>query len=183
MLDEYPMIRFLEANGFDMSYTTDVDVSRNGALLLNHKAFLSVGHDEYWSKEERNSVEAVKAAGLNLAFFSGNEIYWKTRWENSVDGTNTPWRTMVCYKDGTWRTPAELGCGGKCDPSTEWTGLWRTGCGSPGGNACKPENGLSGEISWYGTAGTIHGSGYIQKFKILAQHTGSCIWAPVRRPP
>ena len=155
MLDEYPMIRFLEANGFDISYTTDVDASRNGALLLNHKAFLSVGHDEYWSKEERNSVEAVRTAGLNLAFFSGNEVYWKTRWENSADGSNTPWRTMVCYKDGLGATPAELGCGGKCDPSPEWTGLWRTGCNSPAGNACKPENGLSGNLSWSGTAGTI----------------------------
>jgi hypothetical protein len=85
---EYPMIRFLESNGYDLSYTTDLEIARNNFnsvnLLLNHKIFLSVGHDEYWSKEERNSVEAAKTAGKNLAFFSGNEIYWKTRWENSV---------------------------------------------------------------------------------------------------
>ena len=113
---EYPMIRFLESNGFDVSYTTDMDIVRNNVnninLLLNHKIFLSIGHDEYWSKEERNTVEAAKAAGKNLAFFSGNEIYWKTRWENSIDGTSTPFRTMVCYKEGTLPTAA-----GKC--------LWR----------------------------------------------------------
>ena len=114
-----------------------------------------MGHDEYWSKEERNSVEAARTAGKSLAFFSGNESYWKTRWENSVDGTNTPFRTMVCYKEGTLATPAENPCGGKCDPNTEWTGLWRDGCSFPGGNACKPENGLSGEISWDGTTGAI----------------------------
>ncbi|MDP4251952.1 MAG: Ig-like domain-containing protein, partial [Bacteroidota bacterium] len=152
---EYPMIRFLERNGYDISYTTDVDVVRSGNLLLNHKVFMSVGHDEYWSKEERNSVEAARAAGKHLAFFSGNEVYWKTRWENSTDGTNTPNRTMVCYKEGTMATPAENACGGKCDPTSEWTGLWRDGCSFPNGNACKPENSLSGEISWDGTAGTI----------------------------
>ena len=152
---EYPMIRFLEANGFDISYTTDVDVSRSGNLLLNHKVFLSVGHDEYWSKPARDNVEAARAAGKSLAFFSGNEVYWKTRWENSTDGTNTPYRTMVCYKEGTLATPQENACGGKCDPTPEWTGLWRDGCSYPLGNACKPENALSGNISWDGNTGTI----------------------------
>ncbi len=153
---EYPMIRFLERNGFDISYTTDVDMARSTSNpVTNHKVFLSTGHDEYWSKEERNTVESARAAGKNLAFFSGNEVYWKTRWENSVDGTNTPFRTMVCYKEGTLPTPGENACGGKCDPTTEWTGLWRDGCSFPSGNACKPENALTGEISWDGTTGTI----------------------------
>ena len=46
---EYPMVRWLEANGYDVSYFTGVDTDRRGALILNHKVFLSVGHDEYWS--------------------------------------------------------------------------------------------------------------------------------------
>jgi large repetitive protein len=156
---EYPMIRFLESNGYDISYITDMDIARDNAnsinRLLGHKVFLSVGHDEYWSKEERNSVEAAKAAGKNLAFFSGNESYWKTRWENSSDGANTPYRTMVCYKEGTLATAVENPCGFKCDPNAEWTGLWRDGCSDPTGNACKPENALSGEISWDGVTDAI----------------------------
>ena len=43
---EYPMIRWLEANGYDVSYFTDVDADRNGSLIQNHKIDLSVGHDE-----------------------------------------------------------------------------------------------------------------------------------------
>ncbi len=43
--------------------------------------------------------QAARAAGVNLAFFSGNEIFWKTRWETSIDGTNTPYRTLVTYKE------------------------------------------------------------------------------------
>ncbi|HLY30154.1 MAG TPA: N,N-dimethylformamidase beta subunit family domain-containing protein, partial [Ktedonobacterales bacterium] len=46
---EYPMLRWAEKNGFDMTYTTDVDTDLNTNPLTNHKAFLSVGHDEYWS--------------------------------------------------------------------------------------------------------------------------------------
>ena len=50
-----------------------------GSLLLNHKIFMSVGHDEYWSGDQRANVEAASDAGVNLAFFSGNEVFWKTR--------------------------------------------------------------------------------------------------------
>src|SRR5690606_33128382 len=72
---EYPMIRFLERNGYDVTYTTDVDADRRGHLIRNHKVFLSVGHDEYWSGRQRANVEAARDAGVHLAFFSGNEIY------------------------------------------------------------------------------------------------------------
>src|SRR6266536_4818759 len=64
---EYPMVRFLEANGFDASYTSGADVDSRGSLLLNHKVYLSVGHDEYWSGNQRANVEAARAAGVNLA--------------------------------------------------------------------------------------------------------------------
>ena len=96
---EYPMVRWLEANGYDVSYTTGVDTDRRGAELLEHKVFLSVGHDEYWSGGQRANVEAARGAGVNLAFFSGNEVFWKTRWETSIDGSNTPNRTLVSYKE------------------------------------------------------------------------------------
>ena len=60
---------------------------------------MSSGHDEYWSGAQRANVEAARDAGVNLAFFSGNEIFWKTRWEPSIDGTNTAYRTLVSYKE------------------------------------------------------------------------------------
>ena len=47
--NEYPLVRFLEKNGYDVSYFSGVDTDRFGPDLLNHKVFLSVGHDEYWS--------------------------------------------------------------------------------------------------------------------------------------
>ncbi|GAB3814668.1 N,N-dimethylformamidase beta subunit family domain-containing protein [Micromonospora zhanjiangensis] len=135
--NEYPMLRFLERNGYDISYTTDVDTDRRGDLIRNHRVFLSVGHDEYWSGPERANVEAARDAGVHLAFFSGNEVYWRTRLAPSADGTDTADRTLVCYKE-TWAND-------KIDPSTEWTGTWRDPRFTPpavgGGN---PENALTG---------------------------------------
>src|SRR6185295_13923387 len=116
---EYPMVRWLEANGYDVKYISGVDTERGAANLSGArkpKAFLSVGHDEYWSAGQRASVEAARNAGVSLAFFSGNEMYWKTRFENAVDGT--PYRTLVGYKD-------TLG-GVKLDPMAKvTTGTWR----------------------------------------------------------
>jgi hypothetical protein len=136
---EYPMVRFLEANGFDVSYSTGVDSDRRGALILGHKVFLSVGHDEYWSGPQRANVEAARAAGVNIAFFSGNELYWKTRWESSIDGSGTPHRTLVSYK--------ETHANAKIDPAgaSMWTGTWRDPRFSPPADA-QPENSLTGQL-------------------------------------
>jgi Domain of unknown function (DUF4082)/Bacterial Ig-like domain/Bacterial Ig domain/Abnormal spindle-like microcephaly-assoc'd, ASPM-SPD-2-Hydin len=137
---EYPMVRFLEANGYDVTYTSSLDADRSGSLLLQHKTLLSVGHDEYWSGNERTNVEAARAAGVNLAFFSGNEVFWKVRWEPSIDGSSTPNRTMVCYK--------ETHSNRVTDPSDPpiWTGTWRDARFSPPGDGGRPENALTGTI-------------------------------------
>ena len=136
--NEYPLVRFLEKNGYDVSYISGVDTDRNGAQLLNHKVFLSVGHDEYWSGAQRANVEAARDAGVNLQFLSGNEVYWRTRMEPSpVDGAAG--RTITSYKE-TWAN-------GKIDPSTEWTGTWRDpryAAQANGGGL--PENALTGTM-------------------------------------
>ena len=134
MYSEYPMIRFLERNGYDISYTSGIDTDRYGSRLTNHRAFLSVGHDEYWSGGQRANVEAAKAAGVNLAFFSGNVMWWRVRWENSMDGSGRSYRTMVCYKESL--------DGARTDPSGEWTGTWRDPRFSPAG--VTPENAIIG---------------------------------------
>ena len=135
--NEYPMVRFMEKNGYDVSYIASPDTDRRGSLLLNHKVFLSVGHDEYWSGPQRANVEAARDAGVNLMFLSGNEVYWRTRWEASTDTSKASYRTLVCYKE-TWGY-------GKIDPSTEWTGTFRDPRFAPASaGANSPENELTG---------------------------------------
>ncbi len=135
---EYPMVRFLEANGYDLSYQSGVDTDRSGARLLNHKTFLSVGHDEYWSGTQRANVEAARDAGVNLAFFSGNIALWKTRYEASIDGTGTANRTLVSYK--------ETKANAKIDPNSAWTGTWRDPRFSPPSDGGRPENAMIGTL-------------------------------------
>jgi predicted RNA-binding protein with TRAM domain len=134
---EYQMIRFLERNGFDVSYTSQVDVDRDGAPLKQHRMFLSSGHDEYWSGNMRSNVEAARDAGVNLAFFSGNEVFWKTRFAASGDGTNTAGRTLISYKDTHFDAAT--------DP-VAWTGTWRDPRYSAPGDGGRPENSLTGQL-------------------------------------
>jgi beta-lactam-binding protein with PASTA domain len=151
---EYPMVRFLEANGYDVKYWAGVDTDRRGAELVGAhkpKAFFSVGHDEYWSGEQRARVEEARNAGVNLAFFSGNEMFWKTRYEPSIDASNTAFRTLVSYKEtlaGTKIDPALNGAG-----QPIWTGTWRDPRFSPPADGGRPENGLIGQI-WTVNSGT-----------------------------
>ena len=58
------MIRWLEANGYDVSYISCVDTARRGQLLLNHKVYFSVGHDECWSGEMWAAVENAHLGNL-----------------------------------------------------------------------------------------------------------------------
>jgi len=137
---EYPMLRWLEANGYDVAYAAGRDIDRDAALIPRHKAFLSVGHDEYWSGAQRAHVESARAAGVHLAFFSGNEMFWKTRWEQSIDGSATSYRTLVSYKETHANAPID-----PMDPSI-WTGTWRDPRFSPPADGGRPENAVSGTI-------------------------------------
>ena len=129
---EYPISRFLEANGYDVTYIAGVDTDRYGEKLLpRHKMFISAGHDEYWSGPQRANVEKARDNGLHLAFLSGNEMFWRIRWEDN-------YRKMVCYKDSQSLT--------KLDPKEgEWTGTWRDARAiNPLGP--QPENAVTGQI-------------------------------------
>ena len=94
---EYNMVRWLEKNGYDVTYFTDIDLHENAALLKNHRAYLSVGHNEYWSMQMRQNIQNALSNGLNLGFFSANTMYYQVRFEASSTGTAD--RTMVCYKN------------------------------------------------------------------------------------
>ena len=135
---DYPMLRWLEANGYNVTYICGLDTHLDGARLRRAKLFISVGHDEYWSKEQRENVEAARDAGVHLAFLGGNDIFWKTRWEPSIATGAAPNRTLVCYK--------ETHANAKIDPTPAWTGTWRDPRFSPPADGGRPENALTGTI-------------------------------------
>jgi hypothetical protein len=95
---EYSMVRFLEREGYDVTYTTDIDTHERGDLLTLHKGFLSVGHDEYWTWQMRDFIEAARDRGVSLGFFGANIGFWQIRLEPSAT-TGDPNRTIVGYKN------------------------------------------------------------------------------------
>ena len=105
---------------------------------MEHRAFLSVGHDEYWSATQRANVTAARDAGVNLAFFSGNEVFWKTRWENNH-------RTLVTYKE-THATREDR-------PDRHVDGHVARPALQPRRDGGRPENALTGQLF------TVNGDG------------------------
>jgi hypothetical protein len=91
-------VRWIERNGYDVCYSTDVDTHTSGTRLLNFKAFLAVGHDEYWSGQMYDNAYAARDAGTSLGFFVANPIYWQIRFEPSTLN-GAPNRVITCYKD------------------------------------------------------------------------------------
>ncbi len=96
---EYNMTRWLESQGYDVSYYSNLDVHSNPLQLYSQNAFLSVGHDEYWSMDMFDSVEQARDNGINLAFFSANTAYWQVRFDPSTSGQAN--RVMTVYKDSS----------------------------------------------------------------------------------
>lgn len=91
---EYPLVRYLEREGIDVAYTTDVDTHREGSELRRHRAVILAGHGEYWTKEIRDALDQARDAGVNLAFMGANTGYWQMRYEDDE-------RTIVEYRSAS----------------------------------------------------------------------------------
>ncbi len=95
---EYSFIRWVEKEGYDVAYATNLDIHSHPELLMNYRAAFSIGHDEYWSWEMRKAFERARDTGTHLGFFSANSAYWQIRFEASpLTGEEN--RTLVCYKN------------------------------------------------------------------------------------
>jgi len=93
--NEFPVIYQAEQLGLDVTYWTDLDFHARPQLLTNHRALISLGHDEYWSRPMREGAAAALNSGVNLAFLGANACYRQIRLNSSALGLN---RNQVCYK-------------------------------------------------------------------------------------
>jgi hypothetical protein len=82
---EFPFAYWLEQHGYDVTYCSNSDL-HTPERALKCKAFLSVGHDEYWDIRAYHSVVALRDAGVNVLFFSGNSVCWVTPMRAGFDG-------------------------------------------------------------------------------------------------
>lgn len=103
-------VQWLEEQGYDVTYTDDVQTDQSGSSLLNHKIDVISGHSEYWSAATYSNFLAARDAGVNITSLSGNTAYWQTRYADND-------RTLVCYKTiqgpGTPNDPASLNSAGQ----------------------------------------------------------------------
>ena len=60
-MTEFPLAFWLEKEGYDVTYISNVDTHADAKGLLRAKAFLSVGHDEYWTERMFENVTQARA--------------------------------------------------------------------------------------------------------------------------
>ena len=143
---EYNMLRFLEAKGYDVTYTTNVDISAQPRVLTQHASFILAGQDEFWDIGERNAIQSAVKSGMDLLAFAGKEAYKKVRYQ--ADSTGAANRYEVDYRVNEYHDVID-----PADPhntsATMATGVWR---GAP---INWLENNLFGEDWQNGTTNTF----------------------------
>jgi hypothetical protein len=88
---ERRFVAWAEANGYAIDVAVSHDLEDRPDVLDGHRAFVSVGHDEYWSWGMRDALDAFVAGGGNAAILSGNTCFWQIRFDEDR-------RAMTCYK-------------------------------------------------------------------------------------
>jgi hypothetical protein len=71
---EFPLTFWMEQQGYDVTYTSNIDTHTDREGMLRTKGFLSVGHDEYWTRQMFDNVAHARDSGVNLLFLSGNAV-------------------------------------------------------------------------------------------------------------
>lgn len=97
-----PIIVRAEELGIPLSYFTNVDLHTTPGLLAGASAYVSMGHDEYWTTTMRAAVTEARDAGTNLAFLGANTMYWRVRLEDQATG---PARLVVGYRSDAGLDP------------------------------------------------------------------------------
>ncbi|MEY9872196.1 hypothetical protein ABH931_001670 [Streptacidiphilus sp. MAP12-33] len=127
---ERALVVLAERLGLPLAYTTGIDVHTDPSVLGGATAVMSLGHDEYWTPQQRKSVTKARDTGTNIAFLGANTCFRRIRVED--DG-----RTVVCYKTDYRDDPAymqdraltttDFRSGPAADPESSMTGVFYEG--------------------------------------------------------
>lgn len=120
---EINMVRFLEREGYDVTYTTDVDSHTGNSYLAQHKGFLIVGHDEYWTQGMRQRIVNLRNQRVGIGVFASDTCEWQARYEADTKGYAN--RTLVCYKNQYHQDPDYIaGQAGNAAARNQVTTAW-----------------------------------------------------------
>ncbi len=112
--------------GLIVHYATDFDIHSDADYTKKYPLVISVGHDEYWSKEEFTHMhERIFVYGKNTLFLGANTAYWQIRYAdvNATLPESFQGRQMICYKYNL--DPITIKTGQ--DPILDKTGKFRDG--------------------------------------------------------
>jgi hypothetical protein len=112
---ELPFISWIEREGFDVSFTTDYDLSIDPAAQPLPRTVIFNGHDEYWGPPLYGWLESHVAAGdMGVAMLAADSGYWPISLGPATpDGP----RSVVCLKNGP--VPAGLRPAGQAAEPSE----------------------------------------------------------------
>jgi hypothetical protein len=102
MFGVVPLVVAAERARLPLAYLTNVDLHTRRDPLHRARAYVSMGHDEYWTPRMRRVVEQARDEGVNLAFFGANTMYWRIRLEDSRHGGG---RVVVGYRSDAHLDP------------------------------------------------------------------------------
>jgi len=97
LLWEFPLCFWLEQKHYDVTYASNSDCL-DPAFLTRARAFLSVGHDEYWDPRQYQAAEAAIQAGVSYLWLSGNSVFITSPFLPSHDG----WPKRIITRTGTY---------------------------------------------------------------------------------
>ena len=109
---ERSFVHWAESNGYRLDFAVSQDLEQHPEVLVGHRCFASVGHDEYWSWKMRDALDRFTGEGGNAAIFSGNTCFWQVRFEDDH-------RAMTCFKYLAHKDPVA-----GTDDERFLTGVW-----------------------------------------------------------
>jgi len=95
-----PVVVEAERLGIPLAYRTDLDLTGRRSLA-GARAYVSMGHDEYWTPSMRRAVLWARSRGTNLAFLGADTEYWRIRLGPAATGSR---RVVVGYR---WSYPQD----------------------------------------------------------------------------
>lgn len=87
---ERPFLLWAERNGYKVHVIAQDDLELNPDCVKGYRCVVFMGHDEYWSRPMRDTIDAFVEAGGRVARFAGNFL-WQIRLDTGGGG-------QTCYK-------------------------------------------------------------------------------------
>lgn len=93
---DHHLVMWIEQQGYDVTYVTNLDVDRWPETLRRGKVTVVSGHDEYWTQTMMDAYLDARDAGVSIANLGANNGYWRVRVTPSRDGRAR--RKVICFK-------------------------------------------------------------------------------------